>query len=162
MTFFHQALKPFSFQQYRVGNNNMQVNPAAISWAPVQFGPCSSLVDNWFKGCWGGAQITDVGHHNGNATPAGTRHQPLTCLNSWNVWHCLPPEICRATGKAAERKEEGEGRRKGDGRHGGRTGRRDWWLGNRGPLCKNGTKQELNRPLATSWGGGGWNRVQVK
>lgn len=55
------------------------------------------------------AHTSDVGHHNGKATPAGTRHQPLTCLNSWNVWHCLPPEICRATGKGVERKEEGEG-----------------------------------------------------
>ncbi|KAK1876853.1 Protocadherin Fat 4 [Dissostichus eleginoides] len=59
--------------------------------------------------------------------PAGTRHQPLTCLNSWNAWHCLPPEICSATGKGVERKEEGvrEGRRKGDGRLVGVAGRRD-------------------------------------
>ncbi|KAA8579589.1 hypothetical protein FQN60_006682 [Etheostoma spectabile] len=69
----------------------------------------------------------DVVHHSGSATLAGTRHQPLTCLNSWNVWHCLPPEICRATGKGVERKEEGVvgGRRKGDGRHAGGAGRRD-------------------------------------
>lgn len=63
------------------------------------------------------AQTSDVGHQDGKATPAGTCHQPLTCLNSWNVWHCLPPEICRATGKGVERKEE-EGRQwgKGEGR----------------------------------------------
>ena len=70
------------------------------------------------------AQTSDVGHHDGKATPAGTPHQPLTCLNSWNVWHCLPPEICRATGKGVERKEEreavGVGRRKEDWSHGGR------------------------------------------
>lgn len=54
------------------------------------------------------AQASDVGHHNGKSTPVGSRHRPLTCLNSWNVWQCLPPEICRATGKGVERKEEGE------------------------------------------------------
>lgn len=97
----------------------MYVNPPSLSPAPGQFGPCSSP---WVSGSRDGvAQTSDVGHHDGKATPAGTRHQPLTCLNSWNVWHWLPPEICRATGKGVERKEEGdavgEGRRKGDGRH---------------------------------------------
>lgn len=74
-------------------------------------------MDDRFRGGRGTAQASDVGHYNGDATPAGTRYQPLTCINSWNVWQRSPPEICRRTGNGVERKEErgGEGRRKKGG-----------------------------------------------
>lgn len=67
----------------------------------------------------GTAQASDVGHYNGDATTAGTRYQPLTCINSWNVWHHSPPEIFRRTGNGVERKEERGGEKRGDGMRGG-------------------------------------------
>lgn len=93
------------------------------------------------------AQSSDIGHNNDRATLPSTWHQPLTCLNSWNAWHCLPPEVCSCHWQ----KDWEEGRRGSKGRKGRQAwqrceaGRAASALNNRGPMCTNGNKQEIKQ-----------------
>lgn len=109
---FYRESNPFSATIQQCGNRE-RVNPPSLSLGPT------APWDNRFRGFITSERCRAPQWH---SYPAGSWHQPLTCLNSWNVWQDPSPEIWRATGKGVERKEEREAFE--EGRHGGRTGGR--------------------------------------